>query len=128
VGESPSPHTFAPFIEHWHGAATRVGVTDTAFPHRQYSWNLLAWSMWERPSDSEKNIRWTRECCEALQPFLVASSYGNYVTDEGEAIARENYGANYDRLVALKNKYDPTNFFRLNHNIKPTRHVRSGRP
>ncbi len=119
VGESPSPHTFAPFIEHWHGAATRVPVTDTAFPHRQHSWNLLAWSMWERASDSEKNIQWTRECCEALKPFLVASSYGNYVTDEGEAIARETYGPNYDRLVALKNKYDPTNFFRLNHNIKP---------
>lgn len=120
VGKSPSPYTFAPFIEHWHGAATRVPITDTAFPHRQYSWNLLAWSMWESPSDSEKNIRWTRECCEALRPFLVAGSYGNYVADEGEAIAREAYGSNYDRLVALKNKYDPTNFFRLNHNIKPT--------
>jgi hypothetical protein len=43
------------------------------------------------------------------------------VTDEGDAIAREAYGCNYDRLVALKNKYDPTNFFRMNHNIKPTK-------
>ena len=57
---------------------------------------------------------------EALQPFLVADSYGNYVADEGEAIARAAYGANYDRLVALKNKYDPTNLFRMNHNIKPS--------
>ena len=120
VGKSPSPYTFAPFIEHWHGAATRVPITDTAFPHRQYSWNFFAWSMWESPSDSEKNKRWTRECWEALQPFLVAGSYGNYVADEGEAIAREAYGPNYDRLVALKNKYDPTNFFRMNHNIKPS--------
>jgi hypothetical protein len=55
-----------------------------------------------------------------MRPFLVAGSYGNYVTDEGEAIAREAYGQNYDQLVALKNKYDPTNFFRLNHNIKPS--------
>lgn len=120
VGKSPSPYTFAPFIEHWHGAATRVPITDTAFPHRQYSWNFFAWSMWESPSDSEKNKRWTRECWEALRPFLVAGSYGNYVADEGEAIAREAYGPNYDRLVALKNKYDPTNFFRMNHNIKPS--------
>jgi len=119
VGKSPSRYTFAPFIEHWHGAATRVPVTETAFPHRQHSWNLLAWSMWESPSDSERNIRWNRECCEALRPFLVPSAYSNYVTDEGEAVVREAYGPNYDRLVALKNKYDPTNFFHMNHNIKP---------
>jgi FAD/FMN-containing dehydrogenase len=55
-----------------------------------------------------------------MQPFLVASSYGNYVSDEGDSFAREAYGPNYDRLVALKNKYDPTNLFRMNHNIKPT--------
>jgi len=119
VDKSPSPYTFAPFIEHWHGAATRIPVSDTAFPHRQYSWNFFAWSMWESPSDSEKNKQWTRECWEALRAFLVASSYSNYVADEGEAVAREAFGPNYDRLVALKNKYDPTNFFRMNHNIKP---------
>jgi len=120
VGKSPSPYTFAPFFEHWHGAATRVAVGDTAFPHRQYSWNFFAWSTWESPSQSEKNIQWTRECWEAMRPFLVAGSYSNYVSDEGDAVARAAYGANYDRLVVLKNKYDPTNFFRMNHNIKPS--------
>jgi FAD/FMN-containing dehydrogenase len=120
VAKSPSPYTFAPFIEHWNGVATRVPPTDTAFPHRQYEWNFLAWSMWTEPTEDEKNVQWTRECWEAMRPFLVAGSYGNYVTDEGEAIAREAYGQNYDQLVALKNKYDPTNFFRLNHNIKPS--------
>jgi len=119
VGKSPSRYTFAPFIEHWHGAATRVPATDTAFPHRQYSWNFFAWSTWESPADSEKNLRWNRECCEALRPFLVPSAYSNYITDEGEALSREAYGPNYDRLVALKKKYDPKNFFRMNHNIKP---------
>jgi FAD/FMN-containing dehydrogenase len=120
VGTSPSPYTFAPFIEHWNGAATRVPPADTAFPHRDYSWNFLAWSMWDDPSETETNMRWTRECWDAMKSHLVAGSYGNYVSDEGEAIAREAYGCNYDRLVALKNKYDPTNFFRLNHNIKPS--------
>lgn len=120
VDKSPSPYTFAPFIEHWHGAATRVGTTETAFPHRQYSWNFMAWSMWVSPSESKENIQWTRDCWEALRPFLVAGSYGNYVADEGEAVERAAYGPNYDRLVALKNKYDPTNLFRMNHNIKPT--------
>src|ERR1700686_871997 len=98
VAKSPSPYTFAPFIEHWHGAATRVPVSETAFPHRQYSWNFLAWSMWDSPSDSEKNKQWTRECWEAVRQFLVAGSYSNYVTDEGDAITREAYGLNYDRL------------------------------
>ena len=121
VGKSPSPCTFAPCVEHWHGAATRVAPGDTAFPHRQYSWNFFAWSIWTDPAESEKNIRWTRECWEALKPFLIAGAYGNYVTDEGDAIAREAYGCNYDRLVALKNKFDPTNFFSMNHNIRPTK-------
>jgi hypothetical protein len=76
--------------------------------------------MWTDPAESEKNIRWTRECWEGLRPHLVAGAYGNYVTDESEAIAHEAYGCNYDRLVALKDKYDPTNFFRMNHNIKPS--------
>jgi hypothetical protein len=120
VGKSPSPYSFAPFIEHWHGAATRVAPTETAFPHRQYSYNFFAWSNWVSPSESEKNIQWTRECWEAMRPFLAADSYGNYLADEGEAVARAAYGPNYDRLVSLKNKYDPTNIFRLNHNVKPT--------
>ena len=54
-----------------------------------------------------------------MKPFLVESSYGNYVSDEGEAVARAAYGPIYDRLVALKAEYDPTNLFRMNHNIKP---------
>ncbi len=116
----PSPHIFAPFFEHWHGAVSRVAPTDTAFPHRQYGFNLLMWATWDDASETEKNIRWTRECVRAMQPFLVEGSYVNYVSDEGETVARAAYGPNYERLVALKNKYDPTNFFRMNHNIRPT--------
>jgi len=120
AGEAPSPDSFAPFFEHWHGAVHRVGATETAFPHRQHSWNLIAWSVWSDPADTEKNIRWTRNCWEAMTPFLVPGSYVNYVSDEGDAFAQAAYGPNYDRLALLKNKYDPTNFFRMNHNIKPT--------
>lgn len=126
AGKSPSPHTFGPFIEHWHGAATRVGVTDTAFPHRRHSWNFFVWSMWENPSESEKNIAWTRECLEAMQPFLAEDAYGNYLSDDGEVFARAAYGPNYDRLSALKYKYDPTNLFRMNHNIRPAQSATAG--
>jgi FAD/FMN-containing dehydrogenase len=116
----PSPHSLAPAIEHWHGAATRVPVTETAFPHRKHSYNFMAWSVWEDSRDTEKNLAWTRKFWEDLRPYLVAGSYGNYVSDEGDATARAAYGENYERLVTLKNKYDPTNFFPMNHNIRPT--------
>jgi berberine-like enzyme len=96
-----------------------VPVSETAFPHRQHSYNIMFWSNWENASESERNIHWTRDCWKAMQPFLVEGSYGNYVSDEGDAFARAAYGPNYERLAALKKKYDPTNFFRMNHNIKP---------
>jgi hypothetical protein len=72
AGKSPSPYSFAPALEHWNGAATRVGVEDTAFPHRQNSYNLMVWSNWESPSDSEKNIQVDARvlgCYEAVSDF-----------------------------------------------------------
>lgn len=120
AGKAPSPGSFAPFFEHWHGAATRVAPDAMAFPHRQYSYNFMAWSSWENPADSEKNIRWTRDCWDAMHPYLAAGSYVNYVSDEGDAVARAAYGANYNRLLELKKKYDPANLFRMNQNVQPT--------
>ena len=121
AGTSPSRFSFAPFVEHWHGAATRVPVADTAFPHRQHSFNLMLWSNWEDPAEAEKNMQWTRASWSALSPFLVEGSYGNYVSDEGDPFARAAYGPNYDRMVAVKDKYDPSNFFHMNHNVKPSK-------
>lgn len=115
----PSPHTVAG-SEHWHGAATRVGPSDTAFPHRSHPFNLIIWSTWEGAENSERNIRWTRDFWSAMKPYVIESSYGNYLSDEGEESARAAYGANYEQLVTLKSKYDPTNLFRMNHNIKPS--------
>jgi hypothetical protein len=115
----PSPYSFAPAVEHWHGAATRVGVTDTAFPHRRHAYNFMLWSNWADASDSDKNLEWTRQCWDAMRPHLVPGSYVNYVSDEGDSSAHAAYGPNYDRLVGLKNKYDPTNLFHMNHNVRP---------
>lgn len=120
AGKSPSPYTFGPFLEHWNGLATRIGVSETAFPHRKHDWNFFVWSNWENPAESERNIQWTRECRARMSPYLVDDAYGNYVSDEGEASARAAYGPNYDRLLELKNRYDPENLFRMNHNVQPT--------
>jgi FAD/FMN-containing dehydrogenase len=108
-------------LEHFHGAATRVGVGETAFAHRRESYNLMVVSQWLDPKDDEKNIAWGRATYDVLRPHMARESYANYQTeDETEGASEQAYGPNYERLVALKNKLDPTNLFHLNHNVRPT--------
>jgi len=114
----PSPHTPILFIE-MHGAYRRVGKTDTAYYHRDLQYDLIGLSMWTDPADTQRNIDWTQRLFAAWEPHLARAVYVNDLGDEGEDRARSAYGDNYPRLVALKNKYDPTNLFRLNQNIKP---------
>ena len=119
-GQTKGPMT-AFLLEHVHGAATRVPESATAFPHRTVGINVLIPSVWLDPADTDEHIRWTRESYEALQPYLRRGRYVNYLAedDTGEAAARAAYGSNFDRLVDIKTKYDPTNLFRLNANIPP---------
>lgn len=115
----PSPFS-AVMIPHYHGAFSRVDKRDTAYYHRDLQYELIIVSSWIDPVDSEANISWTRDLFQAVQRHVSRAVYVNMLDrDEGELRVQEAYGANYERLVALKNKYDPTNFFRLNQNIKP---------
>ena len=117
----PSPLTVVVIEHNGEGAMNRVGESETAFGHRDWSYNLLITSLWEDPADSETNITWTREFWDAMQPFTSDGVYVNYLGEEGEDRVKAAYAApTYERLVALKNRYDPTNLFRLNQNIKPT--------
>ncbi len=116
----PSPLTVLIIDHYGNGAVQRVGERETAFPHRKGDFNTVITSQWTDPADTEKNIRWTRELWEAIQPFSANAAYVNYIGDEGEDLVKKAYGSNYERLAELKKKYDPTNFFRLNQNIKPT--------
>jgi FAD/FMN-containing dehydrogenase len=113
-----SPLT-AVIIEHLGGAVGRVGPDETAFGHREASYDLLITSLWTDPADSAQHINWTREFWEAMQPFSTGGTYVNYL-DEGRPADAAYGSAKYERLVALKNRYDPTNFFRVNVNIQPT--------
>lgn len=115
---APSPTSFLA-LEPIHGAASRVPPEATAFPHRTAHYSLLILAVWTDPAASEQHIRWARESWEALQPFAAGRVYVNYLS-EGEDRVQEAYETNYDRLVALKNTYDPTNFWRRNQNIRPT--------
>jgi len=112
----PSPMSGL-LLEHFHGAATRVDVDGTAFAHRRESYNLLVVSQWLDPAEDEKNIAWARATYAALRPHLVRGAYANYESEDDAGTA---YGPNQTRLVALKNKLDPTNLFHLNNNVRPT--------
>jgi FAD/FMN-containing dehydrogenase len=115
----PSPMT-AILLEHFHGAVTRIGVTDTAVPHRAEGWNLLVPSVWMDPEETGENIAWTRETHRALSPHLDMARWLNYLGDDQDASAvRAAYGPNYQRLLDLKRRYDPENIFHHNHNIDP---------
>jgi hypothetical protein len=118
VSEMPSPTTGVG-LQQMHGAASRVDPTATAFPHRDEHYDFLILSQWDDPAESERNVEWTRSLFEAMEPFFEGGVYVNNLGDEGEDRVREAYGANYERLLTLKGKYDPTNLFRLNQNIKP---------
>jgi FAD/FMN-containing dehydrogenase len=115
----PSPMT-AILLEHFHGAVTRIGPTETAVPHREPGWNLLLPSVWTDPADTEANIAWTRETFVALQPHFAGRRWLNYLgDDQADDAIRAAYGPNYERLREVKRRYDPENVFHLNHNIAP---------
>jgi FAD/FMN-containing dehydrogenase len=102
------------------GAVSRVGEQDTAFGHRDTTYDYEIICMWTDPGESEQHIKWARDFWTAMQPFSVGV-YVNQLGNEGEDRIRAAYPpTTYERLVALKNKYDPTNLFRMNQNIKPT--------
>ena len=107
-------------LEHFHGAATRVPATDTAFPHRADGYNLLVLGEWTDPTQNASCIAWTRETYAAMEAFMGAGRYVNYLADDesGDPVAAA-YGPNYQRLREIKSKYDPKNFFHVNQNIRP---------
>lgn len=106
-------------IQHLHGAASRVQPAETAFAQRQESYILGMFAAWTG-GEAQKHIEWAHAFWTATGPFGSLGVYVNFLGDEGEERIRASYGVNYERLVALKNRYDPTNFFRLNQNITPT--------
>jgi FAD/FMN-containing dehydrogenase len=106
------------------GAVSRVAPDETAFAHRNVRYDFISVGACTDPAQAAACIQWARAFWEAMQPFSTGGVYVNYLgqeVDEGAERVKAAYGpVKYARLVALKNTYDPTNFFRLNQNIKPT--------
>jgi hypothetical protein len=105
---------------HLHGTAARVDRNATAFGLRDDQWDYDVISQWTDPAEAARHIQWTRDFWNAVEPFASGQVYVNHLDAEEGTRIRAAYGPGYERLVALKNKYDPTNLFRLNQNIKPT--------
>jgi hypothetical protein len=117
---TPSPLSRI-FIEHLGGAMGRVPADETAFVHRAAPFDLIVIAGGFPPEAAEANVRWARATTEAMRPFASGAAYVNYLgADATPDAVRSAYGPAYPRLVALKDRYDPTNFFRLNQNIRPT--------
>ncbi len=113
-----SPYT-AIILEFYGGVSVTEPEGGTSYPHRQSEFDLVIISNWTSPDEDEKNITWTRKFFDSMAPFLSHRVYMNALGVEGDERVKEAYGDNYERLVALKNKYDPTNLFCMNQNIKP---------
>ena len=107
---------------HYGGKMQRVGDTDTPFMGRKAPFLFSIDCIWDDVNDSDKVVNYARNFLKEMEPYSGNGLYVNFagLGEEGNELVRAAYGDNYDRLVKLKNKYDPTNQFRLNQNIKPT--------
>jgi hypothetical protein len=103
------------------GAMSRVAPGGSAFGDRSSPFLIGIEANWENPADDDANIGWAREVFRALESFSTGGEYVNFpgLYEDNEQMVRDGFGANLDRLRAAKRHYDPTNLFRLNHNIAP---------
>jgi FAD/FMN-containing dehydrogenase len=109
-------------LEHFHGAATRVSPTATAFPHRQPGYNMLAVGEWTEPAKTDDNVAWVRKTYAAMAPHFTTGRYGNYLNADDlkeQSSVQAAFGPNWARLQEVKRRYDPDNVFHLNQNVRP---------
>src|SRR5262249_17440163 len=101
------------------GACQRMPSEKAAFAYRDANFCIIIAGTSQDASDNERTIKWVRDYYEAIRPYSEDGGYVNSMSADDEARVRANYRQNYDRLVEIKNRYDPSNLFRLNQNIRP---------
>lgn len=100
------------------GAVSRMDRHETAFSYRDAKWSMVIVGVDPDPANAEKITTWTKDYW-ALHPYSLGGAYVNFMMDEGIDRIKATYRDNYNRLVEIKRKYDPDNFFRINQNIRP---------
>jgi hypothetical protein len=111
---------------HMHGAASRVPPGETAFASRRDQWDLDILSQWTDPAEADRHIEWARTLWTELEPFSAGVYMNHLASDDRSVRVRAAYGTNYEKLTLIKQRYDPTNFFRSNNNIPPASSGRAG--
>jgi FAD/FMN-containing dehydrogenase len=101
------------------GAAHRVGKNDTAFSYRDANFAFVVAGVDPEPSNNQAITAWCKEYFDALHPYSAGGAYVNFMMEEGQDRVKASFRDNYARLAAVKKKYDPLNFFRVNQNIRP---------
>ena len=102
------------------GAVHRVSPERTAWNCRDATWSMVIAGIDPDPSKGAALKTWAKAYWKAVHPYTMGGGYVNFMMEEGDDRVKATYGDNYERLVEVKNKYDPTNLFRVNQNIKPT--------
>ncbi|MBE0594134.1 MAG: FAD-binding oxidoreductase [Gemmatimonadales bacterium] len=118
VGTLPDPQCEI-FIAQMGGATNRVAADDTAYRHRDAQFVMNVHGRWDSAKNDDRCISWCRSLFDAASPYATGGVYVNFMTEEEDERVQAAYGASYQRLVELKRKFDPTNLFRLNQNIRP---------
>lgn len=109
----------AMLLEHCAGATKHANQKDNAYGQRGWDYLVALLPLWTDPADDEAQIAWARSAHDALSEHSAGGTYLNYIGEGEEETVKAAFGANFERLKELKQKYDPTNFFRLNANIAP---------
>jgi FAD/FMN-containing dehydrogenase len=102
------------------GAAHRVSKSETAFSYRDANFALVIVGVDPDPANRDAITQWCKEYYDALHPYSAGGAYVNFMMDEGQDRVKASFRENYDRLARVKKQYDPTNFFRVNQNIRPS--------
>lgn len=110
------------------GAIERVDVAESAFAGRHAPFLLGVEANWEDPADDEANVAWVRDCLDDVRQFSDGSVYLNFpgFLEEGDEMMRTTFGSSYERLVALRDEYDPTNRFGHDRSVAPFDRDRAG--
>jgi len=114
----PTPHSTMHLYPIF-GKAHDVGDNDTPWAYRDANWSQVIVGVDPDPANKEKITKWTKDYYDAIHPHSAGGAYVNFMMDEGQDRVKASYGSNFNRLVEIKKKYDPNNYFRVNQNISP---------
>jgi FAD/FMN-containing dehydrogenase len=105
-------------VEYYGGAPARVEAAEAAFAQRAAEYNVAITAQWTDPEESAAHTAWVRQTYDALEPYSSGQHFLSFMSEQPDDVVRASFGVNYPRLQEVKRRYDPTNFFSLNQNIR----------